>query len=53
MGQESHPEVQEGSGGPPGVPGKVRRPTKRSSSGREADPKVRETQQEVRVASKC
>ena len=35
-------EVQEWSGGPPGGPGLVERPSQRSGSGQEALPKVRE-----------
>ena len=38
----AHPEVREGSGGPPGGLGGVGRPTRRSVKGREADPEDRE-----------
>ena len=40
--REAHPEVREGSGGPPGRPGGVGLPTRRSRRVRKADPKVRE-----------
>ena len=64
--REAHPEVWEGSGGLPGghdshseareAHPEVRDGSvghRRSGRGREAHPKVRESQQEVRVGSKC
>ena len=38
----AHPEVWEGSGGPPGWPGGVERPSHRAGRGWEAHPVVRE-----------
>ena len=35
-GLEAHPDVHEWSGGPPGCPGVVERPSRMSGSGREA-----------------
>ena len=40
--QEAHPKVQVWSGGPPGGPGVVRSPYRRSGSGQEAFLVVRE-----------
>ena len=41
-GLETHPEVQEGLGDPPGGPGRVGIPTRMSGKGRETHPGVRE-----------
>ena len=42
MGRETHLEVREGSGDPPGDPGRVGRSTRRSGKGRETHPEVRD-----------
>ena len=41
-GQEAHPEVWEGLGDPPKVPGGVEWPTRRSKRGREAQQNVQD-----------
>ena len=40
-GREALPKAQEGSGGPPGGPKGIERPSQRSGKGREVLPKVR------------
>ena len=49
--QETLPEVQEGSGGPPESPGRVAGPSLMSRRGREALPDVKEAISEDREGS--